>query len=85
MSQANPYAPTIETGPPSGGGQSPGIGGSVGGSARGGPASIGGGLSAAIGSPADSHCAAGLALGAVVVLILLWQSKFRFSMTVGGR
>lgn len=82
MSQANPYAPTVETGVPGTGGA---VGGQVSGSARAGSASFGGGLSGAIGSPADSHVAAALALGAVIVLILLWQSKFRFSMTVGGR
>jgi len=77
MSQANPYAPTVETGAP--------VSGGVSGSARAGSATAGGGVSAALGSPSDSHVVAGLTLAAVVILILLWQSKFRFSMTVGGR
>jgi len=83
MSQANPYAPTVETGVP--GGTVGNVGASVSGSASAGSARFGGGLSGAFGSPGDNHVAAALALGAVVVLILLWQSKFRFSMAVGGR
>lgn len=67
MPSANPFAPVIE----------------VGGSASAGPASASVGGSFGGAGVADSHVAAGWLALALLILVLLWKSKFRFSTTVG--
>jgi len=70
----NPFAPTIETGGTAGVSAGP----------VGGQASAGLSLGSVASAPGqDNHWAAALLLVSLVTLWALWQSKFRFSMTVG--
>ena len=52
----------------------------VGGGAAAGPVSARGGASLSIG---DSTAAAGYVVAGLLILVLLWKGKFRFSTTVG--
>jgi hypothetical protein len=65
---ANPFAPVVETG----------VNASVG--PVSGNLSTGFGLT---GGAGDHHVSAGIVLLGLVILVLLWKSKFRFSTTVG--
>lgn len=67
MPSANVFAPLIE----------------VGGSASAGPVSGAVKASLGTGSAEDNHVAAGTLAVALIVLVLLWRNKFRFSTTVG--
>jgi len=73
----NPFAPTIEVGA-TGGGTVGDVGATVTGGGR-----FSAGRLSSVATGQDNHYAAAILLLAIIIIWALYQSKFRFSMTVG--